>query len=304
MVSSNAYMWFGIPGKSMQWVPAPKAGFQRNWTGNVETLALEDGRQAIRVSSQKHQQFVGDYFGDYSNPDGVDIDIFHSYASGFYGRGPMVFADPYAFHRNMFAPHWASPSLVEQGWAAQTDSQMTSPPVFGSVDPTGGFGRPSRYCQYQITTTPYAPSTSLNQHNHYIAIPPGYTLNLGMTGIYGSSGAVIVQPFFAADNTADVITIMTPLEYTSSQQTNLQYDGDTYNAVRIFFSRTTTADDASVLIFSMMAQLWQNGYPMSPSTHVPGMGHTGLKIVGSSLAETYNYGGLQKGLNLTFEEVI
>lgn len=286
----------------MQWVPAPKAGFQRNWTGNVESLALEDGRQAINVSAQKRTQYVGDFFGDYSNPDGVDIDVFNAYASGVYGRGPIVFANPYAFRQNLFAPHWANPALVEQGWSPLVNFVTTSSPVvFGTSAASGG--RPTRYALYDIQNTPYTATSSANQFNQYIAIPPGYILNVGASGQASGTAGVVVQPFLATDNSADNVTMLTLLDPTGSTHVNATFDGNIYNAVRIFLTRTDRSD-STLLLSSMMAQLVRSGTPLGNISHVPGQGSLGLKIVGSAIAETYNYGGMQKGLNLTLEETI
>lgn len=303
MVSSNAYMWFGIPGQSMQWVPAPKAGFQRNWKGNVDTIALEDGRQVIQSSVQRHQQFTGDFFGDYSDPSGVNIDVFNQFAAGFYGNGPIAFANPYDFQRNLFAPHWASPALVEQGWAPPTSINPIAPPTFGPITGTHPDGRPNRYAQYNITTTAYAAASSANQYNQYIAIPPGYQLSIGASGVASGAGAIVVQPFFAADNSTDAVSVLNLIDYNSNTHMNATYSGSTYNAVRVFLSRTSEVNSAIVL-YSMMAQLTPIGIPASPLSHIPGQGNLGLRIVGDAIAETYNYGGIQKGLNLTLEEVV
>lgn len=302
MVSSNAYIWFGIPGASMQWVPAPQAGFQRNWIGNNQTIALDDGRQFINSTAQKHSQFVGSYFGRYDNPDGINIDVFADFASGFYGSGPICFANPYALQRNLFAPQWASPGmLIPQGWS----SPVYGTPAFSGVAPTNG--RPKTAALYSIPTSqsPNAAYTSASKYNHYIAIPPNMTLYIGYTGGTWGTGGVFVQPYNASDNSLATAVTLSPMGYTATSHTNATFAGSSYNAVRVFFGKTDTTANSGVTVDSMMARLYPTGStPPATYNHVPGQGNLGLAIVGDSIAETYNYNGISKSLNLTLEEVI
>lgn len=301
MVSANSYIWFGIPGSSMQWVPAPQSGFQRNWIGNNQTIALDDGRQFINSSAQKHSQFVGTYFGRYDDPNGINLDVFADYASGFYGSGPITFANPYAFQRNLFSPQWASPMLVQQGWA----SPGYGTPTYSAVSAT--LGRPTTAATFTIPSaqTLNVPYTSANKYNHYIAIPPSMTLYLGYAGSVTGTGAVFVQPYTTA-NALGTATTLTPLSGTATTQTNATFAGSTYSAVRVFIGRTDSSTASTVKIQSMMARLYPTGTsaPTTGYNHVPGQGFLGLDIVGDSIAETYVYNGITKTLNLTLEEVI
>lgn len=299
MVSSNAYMWFGIPGSSMQWVPAPQAGFQRSWSGNNVISALDDGRQYVTTSAQQHSQFTGSFFGDYNDPNGVNIDIFQAYASGFYGSGPICFANPYAFQRNLFAPNFATPGLVRFGWASPLGTTGMS---FGTQ--TVAAGRSPYTTTATMTGTAYLPLSSTARYNQYIAIPPGYTLYVGWSGSATGTAGFLVQPYNASDNSLAASSMLTPLSITGSTQTNASFSGSTYNAVRIFATRTD-GSTSTISVNSMMARLYPTGSTAPTSyNHVPGQGNLALRIAGDAIPETYNYAGVKKSLNLTLEETV
>jgi hypothetical protein len=300
MVSANSYIWFGIPGSSMQWVPAPQAQFQRNWSGNVQTLALEDGRQLINSSPQKHSQFVGNYFGRYDDPNGINLDVFADYASGYYGSGPIVFANPYAFTRNMFAPNWASPMLIQQGWG----SFGYGLPTYSTV--SSSLGRPKTAATFTIPSNQvaYTPWSGANKYNQYIAIPPNMTLYVGASGTSTGTAYVFIQPYNASDNSLGPLLNLALLSPTAATQVNATFSGATYNAVRVFIGAQSSVA-STITLTNMMARLYPTG--SSPSlafNHVPGQGNSGLAIVGSALSEVYLYNGISKSLSLTLEEVI
>lgn len=297
MVSSNASIWFGIPGRSMQWVPAPEAGFQRNWANTNVVNQLHDGRQSITASAQTHSQFVGTYYGDYSTAaNGMGIDVFHAYASGFYGSGPIAFANPYAMQQNLFAPQWASPGLARYGWTSMLAGTLSWPTLNVAA------GRSVTGLTGPLTMPAYLPYISA-RYNHYIAIPPGYTLYLGWSGSATGTGTVMMQPYYATDNSLAPVQTLTPLSPTAAAQTNATLNGNTYNAVRIYMSRTDSST-STITLNSMMARLYPNNTtPPATYNHVPGQGQMQLMIMGNTIAETYNYAGIKKSLTLTLEEV-
>jgi hypothetical protein len=297
----SSKVWFGIPGVSMQWAPAPHAGFQKNLQRHIEQIDLESGRRYNVASPQWYTSFQGDFYGDASDLAGIDI--YNKYASGFYGSGPLIFADPYAAQSNLFAPHWASPMLSERGWDALTSPLQLVPVSYGALPSQGTWGRPGRYVSYPVVTSVGEAATSANQHNHYLAIPPNQTLYVGVSGDATGSGAVMVQTY-DTDNAANTPIRMPLINYADSTQMNMTFPGSSYSAVRIFLSRTS-GDDARVALYSMMAQLWDSRLtPDLDAYHQAGQGHLGLQIVGDAIAETYQYNGVKKGLSLTLEESV
>lgn len=296
-------VWFGIPGRSMQWAPAPNAGFQRNLAGHTEQIELESGRKVNVVTAQRMTHFEGDFYGDNNDLDGINI--YSKFASGFYGAvSPIVFADPYAAQQNVFAPHWASPGLAEFGWDYLTGVTQLTPVTFGGLPANGSFERPLRYANYPVVTDPGAPASAANRYNHYIAIPPDQNLWLGVSAQATGSAAVMVQTF-NLDNSANAPTPLPLLDFRSQTQMNLVYSGGQYNAIRLFITRLDPSD-SHLAIYSMMGQLWDSRIvaPDLPKQHIAGQGHMGLKIIGDAIAETYAYFGIQKTLNLVMEETV
>lgn len=299
----NGKIWFGIPGRSMQWALAPNAGFTRSLQGHAESVDLESGRRINVVTAQRTTHFEGDFYG--SNDDLDGINVYSKYASGFYGQGPLIFADPYAAQQNMFAAHWASPGLAEAGWDYLTGLQQLNPVSYGGIPSNGSFGRPLRYADYPIVTEANAAASAALRYNHYLAIPPDRNLWLGVSALAVGTAAVMVQTF-NVDNTANTPVKIPLLDFRSQTHMNLLFPGAQYNALRVFITRTDSTTTSRLGLYSMMAQLWDNRIPAPdlPREHIAGVGHMGLKVVGDAIAETYAYYGVQKSLNLVLEETV
>lgn len=295
-------IWFGIPGRSMEWAPAPNADFQRNLVGHNETVELESGRKVNVNTNQRMTHFEGEFFGD--NTDLEGINVYSKFASGFYGTTtPIVFADPYAAKQNLFAPHWASPGLAGFGWDYLTGIDQLNPVTYGGMPSIGSFGRPLRYADYPVATPVGAPASTASRYNHYIAIPPDQNLYLGVSGLAVGDAGVFMQTF-NLDNSANAPTTVPLLDFRDQTQMNLTFSGQQYNAIRIFISRTAETT-SRLALYSMMAQLYDQRIvaPDLPKRHIPGVGHMGLKIV-SDINENYTYYGVYKHLTITLEESV
>jgi hypothetical protein len=288
-------IWFGIPGVKMQWCPAPSAGATASNVGYVETMAFENGGAAVARSKQARKQYAFSFNGLSKDLDGIST--YTKYASGFYGSGLIYFADPFAFETNLFPAAWASPSLIEQGWENIYDVT----PSFSATS-TNVYSQPIRKATWSVTTAANAVPTQANSVA-IIPIPPTHTLNIGASGTKTGTAVVRVVPL-NTDGTDATAVDLTLLDPTASTRMNATFAGSSYQAVKVYITRTT-ADASTITLTSMMAQLYKTGTsPVLPISHLPGEGHTGLTFTDEARVENYVYiDPPRKGMATTLLEV-
>lgn len=295
---SDKKIWFGIPNSHMQWVPAPAAGMQREYSSYYESINLQDGRRKSRRSAQSTSKFSMNFFGEAQGLQGIEV--FNKFATGFYGEGLKYFADPYAYGQNLMPPEWASPALIDAGWRTIYDSAGVL------LQPAMTATAANSYSQPPLTATFAGAGLGiavLPDRKATIAIPPTHTLHLGVSGT--SSGNVFVRyRGVVGDGTYGTATSLTLLSPTGATRMNATISGASFVAVEIYIYRTLPGA-SSVSIASSMAQLWPTGVtPVLTGSHQSGMGHRGLEFADSAIVETYEYAfPPMKGLSTSLEEI-
>lgn len=276
----------------MQWVPAPLAGAEAQNINYVESIEYENGGADVYRSRPYRKQYDFEFSAPIKGSE--ELGVFNKFASGYYGGGTCIFADPYAFETNLFGPQWATPALIEQGWKNIAPVE----PTFADTT-ANSYDQPPRSAVFDITTT----AGVIPSERFTIPIPPTHTLHLGASGSTTGNGRVAVRPILAG-GTYDSPVLLTMLDPTLSTRMNTTFSGATYQAVEVFIYRTATVA-STVTLTSMMAQLWKTGTsPVLTGDHVPGDGHTGLEFADDARAETYLYiNPPRKALSTTLVEV-
>jgi hypothetical protein len=284
-------MWFGIPGFHMQWVPCPSIDSAIQRTRYVERMQFENGGGDARRSNQYQMEYQFNFSGLAHEVEGIDV--FNKFAQGFYGSGLIQLAHPAAFETNMFPAAWATPGLIEQGWV----NIATTTPSFANTNVTS-YGQPPRTATWNVTDQANTYTKSVT-----IAIPPTHTLHLGVSGVATGTAVVRVDPI-KTDNTIDTSVDLTLLSKSASTRMNATFSGGTYQAVRVYITRTSSAA-STISITSMMAQLHESGSsPTLTSNHYQGEGSTGLMFVDDAIVENYSYMyPPRKGISTTLVEV-
>lgn len=288
-------IWFGIPGVKMQWCPAPKAGAQVSNAGYAQTVAFENGGADVVRSAQRRKQYTFNFAGPSKDLDGIST--YTRYAAGFYGSGLIYFADPYAYETNLFAAGWSSPGLIEQGWENIYDAT----PTFSNTS-SNTYNQPLRSATWSVTSSAGAVPATANGVA-YIPIPPTHTLNIGASGSATGDAVLRVVPI-NTDGTSGTATDLTLLDATASTRMNATFSGSSYQAVKVYITRTGSAS-STITLTSLMAQLYKTGVtPSLPSSHIIGEGHTGLAFADEAIVENYTYiDPPRKGMNTTLIEV-
>jgi hypothetical protein len=221
-------LWFGIPGAHMQYVPCPSisSNIQRN--RYVERMQFENGGGDARRSVQYQMEYQFNVSGPAHEVEGIDA--FNKFASGFYGDGLIYLAHPANFETNLFPAAWATPALIEQGWA----NIATSAPTFANTN-VSNYGQPPRTATWNIT----------DQRNTYtqsvtLVIPPTHTLHLGVSGVATGNGVVRVAPI-NVDGSNGTDVDLTLLSKSSSTRMNTTFAGSEFQAVRLYITRTEDA---------------------------------------------------------------
>lgn len=284
-------MWFGIPGSHMQWVPCPKIDSVVQRNRYTERMQFENGGGDARRSAQYQMEYQMNFSGPAHEVEGIDA--FNKFAQGFYGDGLIHLAHPAAYETNLFPAAWASPSLIEQGWA----NIATSTPSFANTN-TSSYGQPSRTATWTITD-----DAGIFTKKATLVIPPTHTLYIGVSGVATGSGVVRVRPI-NTDGSYAATTNLTLLSKSSGTRMNATFAGESYQAVDVYITRTA-ATAATVSITSMMAQLYKTGStPTLPTNHYQGEGSTGLMFADDAIVETYSYMfPPRKGIATTLVEV-
>jgi hypothetical protein len=294
----RTHIWFGIPGVKMQWCPAPLAGAEASNANFVESIAFENGGADVSRSKQYRKEYNFAFTGLSQELDGIGV--YNKYASGFYGDGLFQFADPYAFETNLFPAGWASPGLIEQGW----ENIFNLTPTFSATS-TNAYNQPVRKATWAVqinanTVPPLAHSVL------YIPIPPTHTLHIGASGTATGSAVLRVRPV-NTDNTLDTAVDLTLLADTSATRMNATFAGSSYQAVKIYITRSSSSlsPASTITLTSMMARLVETGRSLTlTGDHAPGEGHTGLEFADDARVETYTYMyPPRKGLSTTLVEV-
>lgn len=226
-------MWMGIPGVHMAWVPCPQIDSVVQKNRYIERIQFENGGGDLRRSPQYQMEYQINVIDDAHTVDGVDV--YNKFASGFYGDGLIYMAYPPNFYTNMFAAAWATPALIEEGWA----NIATDKPTFSSTN-VNQYGQPRKTATWSVTNQPntYTRSTK-------IVIPPTNTLWVGASGLATGGAALIARPINVDGTYADPQEL-TLLSKSGSTRMNTSFDGSTYQAVEFYITRTTEPETTRV----------------------------------------------------------
>jgi hypothetical protein len=286
-------LWFGIPGSHMQFVPCPSIDSVVARNRYVERMQFENGGGDARRSAQYQMEYQFNFSGPAHEVEGIDA--FNKFAQGFYGDGLIQLAHPATFETNLFPAAWASPGLIDQGWA----NIGSTVPDFANTN-VSSYGQPPRTATWDVTQQAGTFTKSVT-----IVIPPTHTLNIGASGVRpsGSTAVVRVVPIDTAGDAGTPVDL-TLLSKSSSTRMNATFAGSSFQAVRVYITRTTSAA-STISVTSMMAQLYKTGTtPTLPTTHYQGEGSTGLMFVDDAIVETYSYmHPPRKGIATTLVEV-
>lgn len=292
-------IWFGIPTRNMQWVPAPLAGAESSNVGYVDSMLFENGGAAVERSTGFHKEYSFEFNSPLAGAEGLNV--FNKFASGFYGSGLIHFADPYTFATNMLPAHWATPALLGEGWPNFYFNETAVAPTF--VDTVANvYGQPSQTMQ-QIVTGGTSTPANKNYASTIVALPEGYTLRFGWSGTVSGTGRVYYRTI-NADGTFGAPVAVTGLAADAATRFNASVASTPSVAVQ-FYLGSSGAGVGQVNVTSMMAQLHKTGSTFTTTgSHVPGEGHTGLMFADEARVETYVFiDPPRKALSTTLIEV-
>lgn len=269
--------------------------------GYSEVLDFEYGGADVVAASQSHRRYEFSWSGKEVS-DFTSVDQIKRLASGEYGTGLIYFADPYNYRTNLLPPAWASPSLIKSGWRSIYDSPPTN---FDPIAWANDTNQPRLSPTFNITSTAGQPPSDARSIC-VLPVPPTHTLHLGFSATATGSAVIRVRPI-KRDGTYDTPVDLTLISWLDTLRMNTTFDGSTYQAVEVYFTRTSSAD-STLTVTSGMAQLLPTGDAQSVSIFHSGQGNTGCKFETNAIEEQYTYTDMRrnyriKGISATLIEV-
>lgn len=277
-------MWFGNVAHA-QWVPVPLTGMTRSYEGNGDEFALDNGGLWIDDTGSDHAVYNMEYGITDKGYEGIEA--FVRFKNGSYGKvsrlgrdGYLHFVDPMRSSDNLFNQVWAEPGIAERSdWKSIADST----PTFSDVA-ANSWHMPLRKAVFPLTMAANALPAKANSV-FTLLIPPTHSMYLGAAGSLTGTGKIRVQPVNLDGILATVVDIV-PAADTAQPALSASFSGATYRALRVYLTRTSTADSTAT-ITAMWAQCWPIGSSPVMARHIPGLGHSGCKFRGSSRVDTY-----------------
>jgi len=282
-------LWFGTK-QNFQWTPGPSSGVQRRNVTAAEAGTLQSGGGFASRAYGQHSEF--DFSFRWREAHGAaGLDVFQEYATGLWndfttvvdGFNPndlIYFLDPMNVEQNLFAPHFAAPTLSLSG-----DWPSIGTYVSDAATAANSYRQPPRTVTFSVT---HASATlpSETRRKMVIPIPPGYTLRWGWSGASTGTGVVRSEAHNRSTG-AIVASNAAALSATASTRLNQSINGDTYDYATIGIARTSSAA-STVAITSMLAVLHPNAEsPALTGSHARGMGVTGCVFSGDAIPEEY-----------------
>lgn len=302
MADVTSHIWFGWTertGGFFQWAPAPLRGISVANSAYTEGAVFENGARARLRSSRYSKLYTITAVGLSKEIDGYSV--YNKAASGFYGVHKWRFADYYAFETNVFPAGWSEPARRESRWYKTGVSEPTY-----SDTAVNSYSQPPRKATFSILTASGAtPLSDATMPYIDIPVPPTHTLRIGCTGASTGTAVVRAEGWVNGGTSPSSTTDLTLLSETGSTRLNSSFSGASYNWVRVFYTRTSSA--ASTLTpISLMGQLWPTGYsPALTGAHLTGEGHTQLAFADDAIIEDYDFiYPPRKAISTTLEEVI
>ncbi len=284
------------------------------------SLSTVQGTQVVLAANTNTKLTVDPNLAP-ANTDTVDIEIAAvSGTSGVFWVAADTFqADAVFIYQNQTGNPGSYfdgdyPGAAWTGTAHASRSAMYTPEVTVTTVPTAAnsYNVPDYSGVFNIISPPNAYPTGFNTFGDIpfalIPIPPGYTLWLGAYGSATGTAVVRVHTFVSpGEPTAPITsTALTLLSPTGAVRLNASFSGSSYEFVKVFLQRTSTAA-STITLAGMMAQLWPTGVTPVLSTtggqFVPGQGHRGLKFTDDAVVESYVMTNRHlKGLSTTLVE--
>lgn len=285
-------VYFGNANKQT-WIKAPQSGMKASSQGWVNEQQLLNGRSVIKRSAASHRVFEMSWLGP-MNVDSLSASLhtIKDFADGVYGDGPFYWLDPYATNQNLFAPHWATPSLGSNGWP-ELAPELTASYATATV----GNDYPSKYVSY-ITDDNF-----VSANKFVIIIPTDYTLNFGWHGpAGGATQGIRIVPYLRTDGTAATALNPTMITAGGTIRTNTKIKGDTYSHVEIFVA-TDAASELSIT--GMIAQVLPENASVASGGFITGRGTTELEFNSFPQIEYYSatVNDGQIGLSISMVEI-
>jgi hypothetical protein len=285
-------VYFGNKNKQT-WIDAPQSGMTASSAGWSSEEMLLDGRVSIKRSKGSHRRFEMSWLGSMNDTTTQDsLHTIKDFADGIYGNGPYFWLDPFAVDQNLFAPHWATPSLGNQGWP-ELAPELTAGYYASSVSNN----YPSSYVGY------VTPDNFVSANKFVIPIPVDYTLNFGWHGPSGgATSGIRIVPYLRTDGTAATAINPTMITAGGTIRTNTKIKGDTYSYVEIFVATTSASELA---ITGMIAQVLPESDSVASGGFISGRGTTGIEFATSPEIEYYSaaINNGQIGMSATLVEV-
>jgi hypothetical protein len=175
-------LWFGMPGKKLQWVPEPLMSSGVSNIGYSESITFENGGSDARSSKAKHRVYTLAFSDEVAGPEGLRA--VEKFASGYYGEDYIHFSDPYNFTTNLLPPHWATPALVREGWPKISPVDVTF-----IQSPKNDYDQPTVSVIYEFDGQEEFSAGS--PYWATIVIPPTHNLHLGVSGQTQGSGVMV-----------------------------------------------------------------------------------------------------------------
>jgi hypothetical protein len=134
-------------------------------------------------------------------------------------------------------------------------------------------GMPNSAALYSITT----PANAVPDRRTVLLIPDGMTLWLGYSGIAIGDAVVRVQ-LIARDGSYGPTQDLTLLNDSGNVRLNASFNGSEYGAVIIYMTQTISGTSRLQLTSSKAVYETTGITPVMTGTHVPGLGHSGLRF--------------------------
>lgn len=268
------------------WVACPATGIAREKVRYSETLEYENGTADVIASPQYHQRLELEFpVQDAAQAGGIEAwrRFYNGDTPAQVGANQVYqLFDPMWSNYNLFPPNYATPGLAGNGWRNWGSRNSLGYPSFNDTTyatvTANVYDKPGTAVIWDITATANVPQ---GLEKEFI-IPPGYNLYVGATGsTSGTARLHITNP--SGTLISSVPLVSDTANPVSSYAT---VSGNTYKAVRVGISRTSTAS-SSIRLVSMWAQILPIGTSPSVPRHLTGEGAYSYKFDGPVASETY-----------------
>lgn len=261
-----AKMWFGTR-NYMTWVECPAVGVDSSkFDWNNQTNFLNGGAN-VRRSTNSHKEFQLSW----NMTSRENIRAISDFADGFYGGGPIYWADPFTMDTNMMPAQWGAMYLNTKDGTAYAGTR----PIQVNTD-ANSLGYPTYSAQYTISASDTQPSV-------WIPIPPGYTAWVGAKGTSGSGGLLRAIPTTGPSSTGTAVTIAPTAVGSTTRVTQSFANSAGYDGVLI-----TLGGSGTITLTSVIVQVLKDGTTPKTGGFISGQGHSGCTFAAQPTLNNYS----------------